>query len=70
MGSKVDKFLTAGLVRETKRALDTTLPQPTEPEAAPVPDDEELARAARRKEARRAKAGRAGTLLTEGSTLG
>ena len=47
------------------------VPLPPGPKVAPTPDDDAAAAATQRKVSRKyAKAGRAGTMLTEGSTLG
>lgn len=50
--------------------LTPDLPTAGEPEVAPVADDDALSLANKRKAAKRRRGGRAGTILTEGSTLG
>lgn len=62
---------TLGASNYLEKTLNPNLPGlPGEPEVAPVADDEALRLENRRKAARRRSGGRAGTLLTEGSTLG
>ena len=78
MGKKIKRVSTAiatgGLsevAKAGKDALTPDLPEgPDTPEIAPVADDEALKIANRRKAAKRRSGGRAGTILTEGSTLG
>lgn len=54
-----------------KNLLTPEIPKlPDEPEMAPVADDQVLSLANKRKAAKRRSGGRAGTILTEGSTLG
>ncbi len=50
--------------------LTPDIPKPEEVEPAPVADDASLKIANRRKAAKRRSGGRAGTVLTEGSTIG
>ena len=80
MGGTVEKavkktanVLTLGTYDKAKDYLDPDLPElPNEgkPGVAPIPDDLAQKAAIRRKTAVRAKAGRAGTMLTESAKLG
>ena len=57
--------------KEIKKLTDPEMPEAAKaPETAPVADDAAVRTANRRRAAARAKSGRAGTLLTEGNTLG
>ena len=63
--------VTLGASNYIDKALNPNLPEPpAEPEKAPVADDAALKLSNKRKSSRRRAGGRAGTILTEGSTLG
>ena len=63
--------VTLGASNYVDKALNPNLPKPPDaPEVAPVADDQALGLANKRKAAKRRMGGRAGTVLTEGSTLG
>ena len=65
--------VTLGASNRAEQLIDDLTPDiPTaeEPELAPVADDDALSLANKRKAAKRRRGGRAGTILTEGSTLG
>lgn len=63
-------LMSLGATNYASKTLNPDLPKPDEPDVAPVADDEATKRAARRKASMRSRAGRAGTMLTEESTLG
>lgn len=63
--------MTLGTSGYIDKTLNPELPGlPKKPEVAPVADDAATRLENRRKAARRRSGGRAGTILTEGSTLG
>ena len=62
--------MTLGASNKAGQVLNPNIPQPEDPKVAPVADDEASKMANRRKAAKRRAGGRAGTILTEGSTLG
>ena len=78
MGKKIERagkdmlsVATLGASNYIDKKLNPDLPDlPEEPEKAPVADDAVLKIANKRKAAKRRSGGRAGTILTEGSTLG
>ena len=71
VGKDALSIATLGTSNYIDNVLHPDLPkQPGAPDPAPIADDEEVARANKRKAARRSKAGRAGTVLTEGGSLG
>ena len=62
---------TLGASNYLDKTLNPNLPKlPDAPEAAPVADEQAVSLANKRKAAKRRAGGRAGTILTEGSTLG
>jgi hypothetical protein len=62
---------TLGMSNKVKNYLDPTIPPPPgAPAVAPVADDKAIQVANRRRMAGRASKGRAGTMLTQGDTLG
>ena len=78
MGKQIEKaakstlnVMTLGASDAIGDALNPDLPKlPDAPEVAPVADDQAIGLANKRKASKRRKGGRAGTMLTEGSTLG
>lgn len=78
MGKKIERagkdWLSIGTLGASNyigKALNPNQPEPPDaPEVAPVADDKAVSLANKRKAARRRAGGRAGTVLTEGTTLG
>lgn len=77
MGKKIERIakdftsvISGGASNKVRQTLNPDVPQPEETQVAPVVDDKAVRVANRRKAARRAAGGRAGTVLTQGDTLG
>lgn len=77
MGKKVKRMskdalsvTTLGVSNYVDKKLNPDMPDPEEPKVAPVADDSAIDLANKRKAAKRKTAGRVGTILTEGNSLG
>lgn len=70
-GKDALSVVTLGASNYIDKTLNPDMPSlPDEPEAAPVADDQAVSLANKRKASKRRAGGRAGTILTEGTTLG
>jgi hypothetical protein len=71
IGKDALSVATLGTSNYISKTLNPDMPDlPAAPEVAPVADDQAISLANKRKSAKRRTAGRAGTILTEGSKLG
>ena len=78
MGGKIKRAMkdvasvvTLGASNTAEQMLNPDMPSlPDAPELAPVADDEAISLANKRKQSKRRQGGRAGTILTEGTSLG
>lgn len=70
IGKDTLSVATLGASNYIDKTLNPNIPKPEEVKLAPVADDKAISLANKRKAAKRRAGGRAGTILTEGSTLG